>query len=127
MEEALRARLLATAGVTALVGQRVTWKIRARGSALPAIVLHLISVREDTTHDGLSGLSESRVQVDCIADTHFAALAVRRAVKAAMGGYRGPDFQAVFVAAQRDDVDTGDVNNPVFRTSLDLMVWHAAA
>lgn len=128
MEEALRARLLATAGVTALVGQRVTWALRARGGALPAVVLHRISGRHDVTHDGLSGLTQSRVQVDCLAETHLAALTLGRAVVAAVGGFRSQQLQAVFVIAQRDDADgdAGVVSQPVFRSSLDLTVWHAA-
>ncbi len=127
MEEALRAKLLATSAVAVLVADRVTWKLRKRGAPLPAIVLHLITRRPDVTRDGPSGLSWSRVQADCLGTTHYEALTVRRAVEAALNGLVEPPFQVVTVIAERDDSDAAqDGGDPIHRNSLDLSVWHAA-
>ena len=64
MEAALIAKLLATAGVTALVSTRINWGRRPQGSALPCIVLHRIDGTPDVHHGGRSGLVSSRVQVE---------------------------------------------------------------
>lgn len=130
MEEALIARMLATAGITAVVGQRVTWKRRGQGKALPCIVLHRIDGIRDYTQAGASGLIQSRVQADCWGETFLSAKTTARAIAAALSGTRfdqaGVRFDAVLIAAERDD--TEDENGkPLFRTSLDLMVHHATA
>lgn len=130
MEAALIAKLLATAGVTALVSTRINWSRRVQGEALPAIVLHRISGTPDVTHAGASGLVVSRVQVDCWGSTYSSAKAVARAVEAAItaqtftqGAIR---FDVILIDAERDDTDD-EAPETLFRTSLDLMVHSANA
>lgn len=130
MEEALVAKLLALTGITALVGQRITWARRAQGGALPAIVLHRIDGNRDYHLGGASGLIASRVQVDCWAASFGAAKLAARAVDAAVSGARFVQgsirFDAILVIDERDDSE--DLNGtPLFRTSLDLAVHHASA
>jgi hypothetical protein len=129
MEAALIARLLATAGVTALVSTRINWKRRPQAEPLPAIVLHVVSRIPDVTHGGRSGLIVSRVQVDCWGATFGSAKAVARAVENALtaqtftqGSVR---FDAILIDSERDD--TTDETTPLFRTSLDLMIQSANA
>ena len=43
MEEALRARLLGAAGLTAIVDRRVDWGVRAQGAPMPAVTLNVIT------------------------------------------------------------------------------------
>ena len=43
MEEALVAYLLANAGLTAIVGNRINWTTRPQGAAVPAVVLTKVS------------------------------------------------------------------------------------
>jgi hypothetical protein len=125
----LIAKLLATAGVTALVSTRVNWSRRPQGAALPAIVLHRVSGLPDVHHGGASGLVVSRVQVDCWAASYGSAKAVARAVETAItaqtftqGAVR---FDVILIDSERDD--STDETTPIFRTSLDLMVHHASA
>lgn len=129
MEAALIAKLLASDGVTALVGQRINWTRRPQGSALPCIVLHRIDGTPDVHHGGRSGLVQSRVQVDCWGASCGSAKAVARAVEAAItaqtftqGAIR---FDCILVDSERDT--TFDETTPIFRTSLDLMVQSANA
>ena len=129
MEAALIAKLLATAGVTALVSTRINWSRRPQGAALPAIVLHRVSGLPDVHHAGASGLVVSRVQVDCWAASYGSAKAVARAVETAItaqtftqGAVR---FDVILIDSERDD--STDETTPLFRTSLDLMVHHANA
>ncbi|MDZ7906335.1 MAG: DUF3168 domain-containing protein [Cypionkella sp.] len=123
MEEAFRARLLASSGVTALCGTRIDWGSRAQGALLPAIALHGISGAENYHLKGPDGLLQARVQVDCWAMSYGSAKALSRAVLASLSGYRGGNFRGVFHEATRDDRESGtnEATRP-FRTSLDFNV-----
>lgn len=129
MEAALITRLLATAGVTALVSTRINWSRRPQGSALPAVVLHRVSGTPDVHHGGASGLVVSRVQVDCWAASYGSAKAIARAVQTAITAQSftqgATRFDVILVDSERDD--STDETTPLFRTSLDLMVHHASA
>lgn len=128
MQEDLLTFLLANGGIAALCADRIAWVTRPRGSALPAVVLHLISGRPDYHHQGASGLAESRVQADCYATTYLASLTLARALEAAVSGYRGTvgttKFQPITIASVRSDYGDTDPDE-IFLTSLDLMVWHS--
>jgi hypothetical protein len=129
MEAALIAKLLASVGITALVSTRINWSRRPQGEALPAIVLHRIDGTPDVHHGGASGLGVSRVQVDCWGASYGSAKAVARAVEAAVTAQTFTQgvirFDVILIADERDS--TSDETTPIFRTSLDLMVYHANA
>jgi len=129
MEAALIAKLLASTGITALVSTRINWSRRPQGEALPAIVLHRIDGTPDVHHGGASGLGVSRVQVDCWGASYGSAKAVARAVEAAVTAQTFTQgvirFDVILIADERDS--TSDETTPIFRTSLDLMVYHANA
>lgn len=129
MEAALITKLLASAGITALVGQRINWSRRPQGETLPAVVLHRIDGGRDYHTQGASGLVESRVQVDCWGSSYGSAKAVARQVEAAVSGARFTQgairFDAILILDERDS--TFDETTPIFRTSIDLAVHHASA
>lgn len=130
MEAALIAKLLANSALTALVSTRINWSRRPQGEALPAVVLHRIDGQPDYHHAGPSGLVVSRVQVDAWASSYGSAKSVARAVEAAVTGFAFTQgairFDVILVASERDSTDE-IAPNTYFRTSLDLMVHHAAA
>lgn len=128
MEEQLRARLLATAGVTALVGQRINWGAHPQGEAFPALVLTVISGAEGYTLTGRDGLLQGRVQVDCYAATYGAAKVLSRAVVASLGGYSSAGFRGVFHVGTRDSREGGSNEaERLFRVSLDFTThWRAS-
>jgi hypothetical protein len=129
MEADLLAALRSAPGVKALVVGRVNWSRRPQGEALPAIVLHRIGGTPDVHHGGPSGLSVSRVQVDCWGASYGAAKAVARTVEQAVTARRFTQgdtrFDVILIDSERDD--TSDETTPLFRTSLDLMVYSATA
>lgn len=129
MEEDLAARLLADSGVAAIVGVRVNWVERPQGESLPAIVLQIVSSGRDYVLDGPQSLREDRVQADCWGLTYAAAKSAARAVIAALeppATHGSTKFNGAFVDAERDGRE--DIGTAlVFRTSLDLMVWHRPA
>ena len=130
METALLAKLLATAGVTALVSTRINWARRPQGEPLPCIVLHRIDGSPDVHHGGASGLLDSRVQVDCWGASYKTAKAIARAVEAAVtaqtftqGAVR---FDVILLVDERDST-FDEKPDTLFRTSLDLTVRSANA
>ncbi|WP_426041505.1 DUF3168 domain-containing protein [Brevundimonas sp. TWP2-3-4b1] len=129
MEPALIAKLLVSAGVTALVSTRINWGRRPQGSPLPCVVLTRVDGSPDVHHGGRSGLVQSRVQVDCWGVSYGAAKAVARAVETAVTAQTFTQgtirFDVILIADERDS--TFDEITPLFRTSLDLMVQSANA
>lgn len=131
MEEALRAHLLATAAVTALVpAERIVWNQRI-GPALPAISLHRITGRPDYHLQGPSGLVDSLVQVDCWGASFASVTAVARAVQAALSAHAGGVISRCFIENLRSSFEKGDgatgASTPTdfHRSSLDVRVWHS--
>lgn len=129
MQEDLRTLLLASSGVTDLVGSRVTWGVRPQGSALPAVTMFMVSNVPIYTLNSDSEHRDSRVQIDSIADDYLEALTVSRAVAAALSGYSGTSgatiFQGIFQESANDlsesDAATGQ---RVFRVSADYTAHH---
>lgn len=126
MQAALRARLL---GVTA-AGQAVYWVTRPQASALPSITLQTISGDHPQTYDGLQETRTTRVQLDAWADSYSAARAIVGEVIAALAPAKltsnGIVFDQIQFEGERDFIDrvgTADI----YRTSVDLIVWHYPA
>lgn len=128
MQGALRARLIADAGVSALVGQRVYWMERPQGASLPAIVLQVISEDRPQHMKGFTGLDWARVQIDAwglsYGDARGAAEAVIAAITPEQTG-NGVRFTRSFVDIVRDSTERVDTKT-IFRTTLDMMIHHAA-
>ena len=134
MEPALIAKLLATAGVTALSGTRINWSRRPQGETIPAgkssLVLHRIDGEPDYHLQAPSGLVASRVQADCWAHSYGAAKALARAIETALSGQAFVQgairFDVILIVDERDST-FDEAPDTLFRTSLDLMVHHASA
>lgn len=130
MEAALLAKLLATTGVTGLVGTRINWSRRPQGEALPCVVLHLIDGQPDVHHGGPSGLRVSRVQADCWGLSLKASKQVARAIEAGLTAQKftqgATRFDVILIVDERDS-SFDEQPDVYFRTSLDLMVHSAAA
>jgi len=95
MEADLRALLVATAAVTALVpAGSILWDARA---GLPSIRLALINSADGLTYAAPDGLIEGLVQVDCFASTPDAAHDIAQAVRTALHGLRADNFRLVKV------------------------------
>lgn len=131
MEEALRSRLRANAGIAALVGVRVDWIERPQGSGLPALTLQIVSPGRDYTYDGASGTASPRVQADCWGSTYLEAKQLSRALIAAMeprATQGGVKFGPSFIDAARDmPPEELDGGTKVYRVSLDIIVWNSPA
>lgn len=133
MEEALRDLLLTAAPIAAVIARRADWGIRSQGSALPAITLHQISGVPQMKFNGPAEWTRERVQIDCLGRSYKAARDLRDLVGSndprapgLLVGFRGDHHGQrlrTFVIGSRSDNDS-DSAGPVFRASIDVMVWH---
>jgi hypothetical protein len=134
MEESLIGYLKAASGITALLGTnpvRIYWTLAPQNVAKPYATLQRISGNRDTHMKGVSGLVESRVQVDCYGLTYAASKGVARAVEARISGgaftQSGTAFRVCLLDTERDGYEDGATPDKLFRTSLDFIIWHKGA
>lgn len=128
MEEAIIAKLLADAGVSALVGTRVRPMSLPQGEPLPAITVRRIDGGPTYCDDGESGLATGRVQIDTwgttYADAKGAARAVTDSLSAFVGTVSGVSFRNVLVDDEQDYRESGASQAEYrYRTRVDFIVW----
>lgn len=106
LETAIVAELLATAGVTAVVGQRIWWQVAVQATSSPYIVLDAVSKRPVHDMGGAGGLAQARVSASCYAGTYANAKAAAAAVLAALdrrrGTIQGVAFGAILSESEED-------------------------
>lgn len=139
MEESLVAYLMAYSGLTSLIGTspvRIYWTRAPQAVAnvdplRRYVTMQRISGNRDTHMQGVSGLVESRVQVDCYGLTYAASKGVARAVEARISGLSftqsGTVFQVCILDAERDGYEDDATPDKLYRTSLDFIIWHKGA
>jgi len=133
MQQDLIARLLTHAPLTALVGQNLFWVRRPQGIQPPLVILRMVSSIPALVMQGERSVEESRVQIDCYAQTYAAARAIAAQVKARLGGYSGTvggtTFQGVFRITELDMTEGAETApDRVMRVLLEFMVhWHPAS
>ena len=71
--KALRAKMIATAAITAVISERVYPRKLPQAATLPAAVYHVISGSDETDLGGLTGLVHARIQIDAVASTRLVA------------------------------------------------------
>lgn len=86
VDDALRAWVLADAGVSALIGQRMYPDVLPQGAIFPAIRYFEVSLSPLYAHQGDLNLDTSRYQFDCYAATRPAARDLAAALRAALSG-----------------------------------------
>ncbi|WP_292229502.1 DUF3168 domain-containing protein [Brevundimonas sp.] len=129
MEEAITRLLLNNLAVAALVTDRVNWGQRP-GPEVPAVTLHRITGKRYATMTARSGLEASSVQIDCWGETYSQAKKLARAIIPALPHSRtvlgGVVLQGIFIDSENDSFEA-DASTPLFRTRIDISVWHKEA
>lgn len=119
MQSALRARLLAAAPVTALVGTRIDWDKRPQANVLPAIVLEFVTEDRDQHMAGFQATRQPLVRVHCwaskAADAHNLAEYVTAALvpAATQSGVRFLRSFATLRSMPPEDTDNGLVHRQI--------------
>lgn len=123
-------KLLATAGVTAIVGQTIRPVAFKQSDLPPAILVTTEGIADTTTLGGAGKYYRSRVMTECIGTTATEAEAIGDAVIEALNGViyetiAGCEVSAILLGT----TDTDDYNEDLtqFRRTLDFFVrWRAA-
>lgn len=131
MEEDFAAAIVGDPGVAADVADRVEWSLRAQGSPLPAIALHLVSAPRGYVMRGPMRAQARLIQVDCWGRTYAEAKLLARKVERLLETLHQRPFGGAFIEGERDDDErpdgaAADGSEDLFRTSLDVRVWHSA-
>lgn len=124
VEQLLVAKLVGTAGVSSLVGSRVSTVVLPQGETVPAIVCQRIAGPRLWTQSTTTLACENPTfQVTCLATTHKAARELARAVMTALGGWTdgANGIQGSLVRASRDLFDPGA---ELFRVIVEVEIWH---
>jgi hypothetical protein len=132
------ALLVEDEAVAGLVADRIYPVVAMQGAPRPHLVVTLLSEEDAQMLDGAGGYPESRVSVECIADTATAADALGEAVKGALedvtnqvvGEIDSSPSLAVVATVYKAGADITDAadDRSVFRRVLDFMVrWRNAA
>lgn len=124
-------RVAALTAVEAITGGNVAWHERRRRDGYEAIVLSEISRDRGYSHEGASGDSVMRVQIDCYSQSDVNAEAL---AEAAIAGLE-PAATVGATAFGQSFVDTVRTLPPedlpggirVHRTLIEMSVWHQAA
>ena len=112
-QQDLYALLSNASAVTALVDARITPGIAKQGTAVPYISYQLLStVNTNPIDTNVKVGANTRIQIDCWADSPDAATVVADAVEAAL--------TTGYVIFRREDRDP---DTERFRTLLDWKVW----
>jgi hypothetical protein len=125
VQGALRARLLGETPAS----DRVYWLNRPQASALPSITLQTISGDYPQTYDGLQSTRSPRIQLDAWAASYAEARAVCAAAITALapkGTSNGIVFDNTQFESERDFLEREGTTD-IYRTSVDLIVWHHPA
>ncbi len=133
--KALRSKLIAENTITALVGERIYPTVIPQGGSAPCVVLRRISTRPEHTLAGMTRLSHSRIQFDCLSDDKDEADSIAKAIQnCGIDSYQGTTLGITFHGAEFERGDEDEVDNPTdgneeFRyiTTFDLLIhyWEA--
>lgn len=129
LEADLRAFLLADAGVAALVGDRISPAPGPQDQAYPFVTFTLISDQGVQSLSGPSGLDYPVYQIDAWSDSterggsQAEAIAVAKAVTAALDGYIGLWPSGSVATLKLDARDLRDPESKAFARSTDFRIW----
>lgn len=111
----IRDALVADAGVTALVGARISPLIKAQAITLPAITLQRSGTTPQNHLRGHAGVDDNRVQLDAWASTYDLARQVAAAARAAL--------QAAGHFCESELPDDYDPETETYRVIQEWSVW----
>ena len=124
MEEWLRAKMLASAGIAAIAGDHVDWGLRPAGDQMPGIGLTVISNPLARRMTGKPTWRDARVQADCWATTPREAIRLCRAIEDQFEGLRetvdGKKYRVFVIDA--DGKTEPDAARIAHRAQVDLRI-----
>lgn len=104
IEKALYQRLTGFAGLTALVGSRVTPHLLTQDTAYPSVTYFVVSAPREAAMGSDPGIVHGRVQIDCWGLTYSDVVAVGEQVRAAFERLRTTLDTTVIMDSFLEDV-----------------------
>ena len=125
IEEAVYARTVGDAGVAALIGTRCYPLVVPQDAAMPAIAYQRISGAPERSHSGFSGVSETRFQFTCEANSYASAKAVAQALRRCWESFAGTVSNiAIGGAFVENESDGYSEETPAPVVRMDVSIWH---
>lgn len=130
IHEALFSILSTFSGLTSLVDTRIYPATAPQETGKPYVVYQQISGDHVESHQGSSGLSMPRYQLDSYAETYNEAKAVGKQIRLAIHGYNstspvaGTIIHAILAESDRDGFDD---KTSLYRFSSDYFIHHREA
>ena len=129
---ALRTRLLAVSGVTAITSIVMQGFVSA-GTALPYIVIHAIGGSPHGYFANAAAIGEHTYQIDAYAASGTVRDNMAEAIRNAIDGYAGlvgtVSIRNIILDPQANTIEGLDSGRetPIFRARIDARVWFAQA
>lgn len=131
MPEDLRTFVVGTTGITGLVGTRCHYNKTHQESPRPNIWFRVTSDNEDLTMDGVGGMHEADVDMECCALTESSAQSVADALKTRLHGYKGAmgniSAKGAFLKDKDDDYVPFSIEDDdgVHVVAYSLKLWYS--
>ena len=127
IEPAVRAQILSSTGVTALIGSgntgRAYDKRLPEGATLPAVTYQQISRDGFPDYDGVTQLARTRVQVDCWHTNGQGAADLAQVVRHVLDGFKGTVASTKILASFLLDEESGfEVETGLHRYRQDFQI-----
>lgn len=126
MEAALIALLLADPATAKLAGNRISWLQQPQKETVtPYVILQVITQTVNQTYQGITDITESRVQIDVWGTTYLDAITLANVIMNRLSNERGSQILGCFHQTSRDLTDDGrDPSKRLSRRSMDFIVFH---
>ena len=131
MPEDLRTLIRGTTSVTGLVGTRVHYNQLPQESTFPHVWFRVASDDEPLTMDGVGGMHEADVDLECAGLTEASAQSVSDVVKARLHGYAGTmgniSAKGIFLSNKDDDYEpfSNQSDEGVHVIAHTVKVWYS--
>lgn len=128
LEEAIYARLMAVAALTALVGTRIYPERAPSGATRPYLSYFQVSRVGEVTLGGSGGLTTRRYQLDIWDDSYLGAKALAEQVRLALDSFHGTVAGVPFNATLVNELDIPErglettVGDPLTHIAQDYLV-----
>lgn len=129
IEQGILNELVGTAGLTAIVGQRIYYVRAPQDVTLPYVVFFKVSGVREHSHEGASGLANPRFQISCFAETYYEAKQIAQQVQSALQGFSGTmggdDGVSVNGSFYVNETDIYEEGTKLYHVALDFILWHS--
>lgn len=124
--EVIFSKLSAHAGLSALVGTRISPQPLAQRPTLPAVTFQKISnaFGSDRGDSGKATIERPRYQFDCYGATYSSAHSVAQQLREALAAIAQASNPRVDVAYLQDELDYYEPETGRYRVIVDAFIWH---